>query len=212
MLYENQKVTVHRLSQKYIALIRHVANKTAIIFINQKTDLYPGDEVILEITGHDALYIGAATVIKVFEETSVYVIKLTLKFQRIQRREFNRVTTCIQAVCAFSPDLNMKYPAIILDLSGNGARMQTITELELCQPVQLMFTLNNNEEQWNFQLKAYPKRCISRQPYYQYGVCFDNINELEQNKIIKYVQQRSLKLFQLEPGLKQQIQRDCVYA
>lgn len=212
ILCENNKVLVHSLNHSYVAIIGHVTSSAATIFINEKTELYPGDEMILEITGRDALYLGIVTLKKLIKETGAYMITLPQKFERIQRRKFDRVTTCIQAFYSDYPDMHSQYPAMILDLSGNGARIQTMNDLELYQPVQLRFTLNHNEEHWNFQLLGYSKRCIAMQPYYQYGIGFDNITELEQNKIVNYVQQRSMMLHRLEPNTDRPLEKECIYA
>ncbi|HHX02179.1 MAG TPA: hypothetical protein GX739_05870 [Firmicutes bacterium] len=139
---------------------------------------------------HQGRYQAIGVVERRFKENSVPVIliKLTSEWQKIQLRDFVRVSVLIEGI------YNGTNPCVIKDISGGGLLCSIQEELELGSRIDIDIPI----EKSLLRLQCKVLRATRTERGYEYGCIFEDIDEPTRLQIIQYVYKRQIELYRKE--------------
>jgi c-di-GMP-binding flagellar brake protein YcgR len=167
-------------------------------------NLNVGDRVKISFTRKsDGVYIIEGQIEDILKERGTVVLKVphTFEILRIQRREYPRVDTDIEAVLGKkiregNKEIIKWYIGRILDISPSGARFcvnieeKNTLNLRIEDEIILTFTL----EEKDFQLTGDIVNIYEKQKIICYGIKFKEIKESVQRDIFSYVRKEQQKM------------------
>jgi len=159
--------------------------------------LEKGDEVMVSILSDDARYSFKSEVIDKRKEAGIrYVLlKKPLKLTTSERRNLVRAKTLLSIKYIIIQKEEEKHwesiepvnVASVIDLSGRGISLSLNQPLATDISVVLSIPLEINNIQATIKLFGKVVRCEQNNGFYRIGLKFENINEKQEDLIMRYV-------------------------
>ncbi len=191
----NQAIRVINEDNDYNACVDSVLeNEIAITLFDFREEIEPGNNIIIEVPGSNAAYLGQSMVLKVLfgNKNCSLVISKPQSFNRVQRRESTRVKMT-NNIDYGGENLEKVYQGKILDISGKGLRLSSAIELRIDSILNLIFHLKNNSIDQKLAVKAKVVRHFKSISGFQYGLLFIDLEASEKEIIAKFVMSESVK-------------------
>jgi len=183
------------------SLIQEIYNDSFSIMVPVRVGhtlyLEKGDEVMVSILSDDARYSFKSEVIDKRKEAGIrYVLlKKPLKLTTSERRNLVRAKTLLSIKYVIIQNEEEKHweniepvnVASVIDLSGKGISLSLNQPLETDLQVVLSIPLEINNIRATVKLLGKVVRCEQSNGFYRIGVKFENINEKQEDLIMKYV-------------------------
>lgn len=193
--YVNQKIKVIEAQAEHMACVDAVSPIDFSITIFDAVEiLAPGDTVIIEAPGSDAVYLCQATVLKAISgsRNTSCVLSKPDSFSRVQRREFIRLATHIPLQFC-EPESENWMKGQIQDISGNGVNISSRTPLAMGSMLRMSFSLKVKGITTNINTLGRVVREFKSVNAYQYGITFQDLPQTERDKIVRYILHESIK-------------------
>jgi len=194
--FSNQEVKIKKDKEEIFAYIKSADKMTVILAVpGNKSTFNPGDEIVFQITGKDAVYIFRSKVLKVelSADEHIYILKRPDRYERIQRREVARVSARMPIMVK---PYNQDIPAMqgtVLDISGKGLRFSSDERLTADVLWEISFILDFGNKRERIKTTAQIAREIEKEGKYEYGAVFVGLLPSMQETITKFVFQKSLE-------------------
>lgn len=201
----NQKVEITKDGETVFSYIKSTDEKNVILAVpGTKSIFSPGNEIVFQITGKDAVYNFRSRVLKVevSADEHAYILNRPDKYERFQRREAVRVLARIPA--KIKP-YNQDIPAVqgtIVDISGKGLRFYLDKKVTVNILWEFSFVLDFGNRKERIKTAAQITREIEKEGRYEYGAVFVGLLPPMQETIMKFVYQKSLEERRVQAFLK----------
>jgi len=192
----NQKAEIRKDEEAVFSYIKSADERTVILAVpGSKSIFSPGNEIVFQITGKDAVYIFRSRVLKVEigADEHTYILNRPDKYERVQRREAARVSARMPIMLK---PYNQDIPTVqgtVLDISGKGLRFSTDERLAADIFWEFSFILDFGNKRERIKTAAQIVREIKKERKYEYGAVFVGLPLFMQETIMKFVYQKSLE-------------------
>ncbi len=193
--FVNQKIKIIEAESEHLACVDAVsAIDVSITIFDAVEILAPGDTVIVEAAGSDAVYLCQTTVLKAISgsRNTNCVLSRPDSFSRVQRREFIRIPANI-ALQFRDADSESWVKGQVKDISGNGVNISTRTPLEMGVLLELNFSLKVKGITTQISTMGKVVREYKSVNSVQYGVTFLDLPQTERDKIIRFILHESIR-------------------
>lgn len=195
----NQKIHVTNLESRdnwYLASVQDITDYELLISIPTKGTnplvLKKDDHLILSFISEGSRYEFSARVIGWrYDNIPMYVITLPGEYKRVQLRQFVRISTLLDVLCAEVPE-NGKHPVFAkcssLDISGGGIRLlhKKNFEIDTKLLLKIMIPLKKEPEYLEISgtvVRTWPDENLK---LYKVAVKFTGISRSQQDLIVRY--------------------------
>lgn len=191
----NQKLKIINEQSEYMCCVDAVSFNDISITVFDAVEVFtPGETVIIETTGNDAVYICQATVLKAISgsRNTSCILSKPETFSRVQRREFIRFPAHL-ALQFKEADAENWLKGQIRDISGNGLNMTARVQLPLDALLDLSFTIKIKTAAHQMKTQGRVVREFNALNDYHYGILFVDLPVAERDKIVKFILYESVK-------------------
>lgn len=195
----NQKIHVTNLESRdnwYLASVQDITDYELLISIPTKGTnplvLKKDDHLILSFISEGSRYEFSAKVIGWrYDNIPMYVITLPGEYKRVQLRQFVRISTLLDVLCAEMPESG-KHPVFAkcssLDISGGGIRLlhKKNFEVDTKLLLKIMIPLKKEPEYLEISgtvVRTWPDENLK---LYKVAVKFTGISRSQQDLIVRY--------------------------
>lgn len=193
--HANQKIKIIRDQNEYFACIEAVNCNDMSITVFDAVDVFkPGEIIVIEITGNDAVYLCQTTVIKAVSgaRNSNCLLSIPDTFSRVQRREYIRFPAHV-AVQFREAETEPWSRGQTQDISGNGLKLSTKVPLQMGAQFELSFTLKTKTATNLIKNMGQVVREYQAVKGYTFGILFVDMPPAERDKVVKYILYESVK-------------------
>lgn len=191
----NQKIKIINEQNEYIACVDGISSNDISITAFDVIDVFtPGETIVLEATGNDAVYLCQTTILKVVagSRNTNCVVSIPDAFSRVQRREYIRFPSHI--VVQFRENENAPWNrGQTQDISGNGLKLSCKIELQMGSLLELSFTLKTKTSNHQIKTSGQVVREYKSVNGHQYGIIFEDMPPAERDKVVKFILYESVK-------------------
>ncbi|MEQ8174159.1 MAG: PilZ domain-containing protein [Syntrophomonadaceae bacterium] len=193
--FVNQKLKIIHEQGEYMCCVDAVSLNDISITIYDAVEIFiPGETLIIETTGSDAVYLCQATVLKAISgsRNTSCILSKPDNFSRVQRREFIRFPAHL-ALQFKEAGTDNWLKGQIRDISGNGLNMITHIQLPLDTILDLNFTIKIKTITHHMKTKGRVVREFNALSDHQYGILFVDLPANERDLVVKYILYESVK-------------------
>lgn len=193
--YVNQKLKIINEQSEYMCCVDAVSFNDISITIFDAVEVFtPGEMLIIETTGSDAVYLCQTTVLKAISgsRNTSCILSKPDTFSRVQRREFIRFPAHLALQFKEAGTENWM-TGQIRDISGNGLNMTARIQLPLDTLLDISFTMKIKTITHQMRTQGRVVREFNALSDYQYGILFVDLPVAERDKIVKYILYESVK-------------------
>lgn len=217
---DNERPQRHYVSQLLELLDNDQAKIAMPIESSRVIPLNVGDKYLLCFYTEKGLYQCYGEIIDRNQENNVYILIVTFtsQLEKFQRRQYYRLEYITEVEYkVISPEENSQdnqitpsdqesewYPAIITDISGGGARFNSIYLHEKNEKLIIKIALPTSKSNNVYELKSNVISSIpvaNRSGFFENRVEFSEIELFEREAIIKFVFEEERKIRKREKGL-----------
>ncbi|HWP97660.1 MAG TPA: PilZ domain-containing protein [Syntrophomonadaceae bacterium] len=193
--HDNQKIKIINEQNEYFACIDVVNSNDMSITVYDAVDVFnPGETIVIEATGNDAVYLCQTTVLKAVSgaRNSNCVLSIPDTFSRVQRREYIRFPSHI-VVQFREPENETWSRGLTQDISGNGLKLSSKIPQQMGSLLELSFTLKTKTSTHSIKNMGQVVREYKAVKGYTYGILFVDMPPAERDKVVKYILYESVK-------------------
>ncbi|MBS3872640.1 MAG: PilZ domain-containing protein [Firmicutes bacterium] len=172
--------------------ISHLEFAVGVPFGSTSAEVFhPGEEIFCWFGDKEdqALWGFAARVLRrEVRRIPLYYISMPTNFERVQRRNFFRLPTLIQAQYRLLGE-NHWYKAFVIDISGGGVRLSHRDPLAHLDMVQVTFALHKSDSHFLLQGQVMRVERVDSAGILMYhtGIKFINLPMSTQDRLVGYV-------------------------
>lgn len=195
----NQKVHVTNSESRddwYLASVQDITDYELLISIpTKKTNplvLKKDDKIVLSFISEGSRYEFDAKVLGWrYDNIPMYVLTLPSEYKRVQSRQFVRISTLIDVLCAEMPESG-KHPVYTkcssLDISGGGIRLLHKKNFKVNTKLLLKLMIPVNKEPEYMEVSGTVVRTVPDENLnmYKVAVQFTGISRSQQDIIVRY--------------------------
>lgn len=195
----NQKVHVTNIESRdnwYLASVQDLTDYELLISIPTKGTnplvLKKDDKLVLSFISEGSRYEFNAKVLGWrYDNIPMYVLTLPVEYKRVQLRQFVRISTLIDVLCAEMPESG-KHPVYTkcssLDISGGGIRLLHKKKFEVNTKLLLKIMIPVNKEPEYMEISGTVVRTWPHEnlKMYKVAVQFTGISRSQQDLIVRY--------------------------